>query len=527
MWDPRIAWLLFLVPLVVTLPLIPFLFRHVGFHSLWLLAFDAGGLAMALTYIVIGIKVRRLKTIPAAKLGDVSEALIAGRTFESPGVAILHDDTLELVPIAGESIPLVRKDIVAVREVTWFNGGRLWTKMGLILELEGGARIGVALPRPIGERWKAALSSKSEVGTYTGDRKPTTVFGGRMVTAARWTARVFSLLLMAFYGVFVLAEGLPPVAAQPGGVQLNFAALALMMLGFVIGWKRQGAAALLIASGWTLWHVSEGRMDWNLFQTPLPVAALYGFCWWATRGRQTRVVVTAVILLAALLGLGRLFVPTSVFVRGVVRDAQTGKPVPRAEMWLLPRPAPVGQKGDPPNTRADANGRFTLYVGWYTAPRELAITAPNYASLTTNLGPRVLGQREVKRDFLLQPDAASDEPKQVLGTLPPVVVRTVPATGATDVPPGVTEIRVTFSKPMADGSWSWASAWEDSLPESIGEAHYEPDRRTCVLKVKLEPGRTYAYWLNSGKFRNFQDRDGRAAVPYLLVFRTREGEVSP
>jgi hypothetical protein len=35
------------------------------------------------------------------------------------------------------------------------------------------------------------------------------------------------------------------------------------------------------------------------------------------------------------------------------------------------------------------------------------------------------------------------------------------------------------------------------------------DQRTCVATVKLEPGRTYGFWLNSQEFGNFKDRDGR------------------
>jgi len=54
-----------------------------------------------------------------------------------------------------------------------------------------------------------------------------------------------------------------------------------------------------------------------------------------------------------------------------------------------------------------------------------------------------------------------------------------------------------------------------------GKPKYEDDRRTCVLPVKLEPGKTYAIWVNSPKFRNFKDADGRPAVPYLLIFKTR------
>jgi RNA polymerase sigma-70 factor (ECF subfamily) len=43
-----------------------------------------------------------------------------------------------------------------------------------------------------------------------------------------------------------------------------------------------------------------------------------------------------------------------------------------------------------------------------------------------------------------------------------------------------------------------------------------------VLPVKLEPGKTYAVWVNSEKFGNFKDADGRSAVPYLLVFKTKK-----
>jgi hypothetical protein len=106
-------------------------------------------------------------------------------------------------------------------------------------------------------------------------------------------------------------------------------------------------------------------------------------------------------------------------------------------------------------------------------------------------------------------------------TVAPVVVKTVPEAGSKDVAAGVVEIKVTFSKEMADGSWSWASAWKDSSPEGVGKPHYEADGKTCVLKVKLEPGKTYGYWINSQSFKNFKDKQGRPAVPYLLVFQTK------
>jgi RNA polymerase sigma-70 factor (ECF subfamily) len=91
-----------------------------------------------------------------------------------------------------------------------------------------------------------------------------------------------------------------------------------------------------------------------------------------------------------------------------------------------------------------------------------------------------------------------------------------------DVEPGVAEIRVRFSKEMTDGSWSWGTAWENSSPDIVGKPRYESDHRTCVITVKLEPGRTYGFWINSERFQDFTDKGGRPAVPYLLEFRTKE-----
>jgi RNA polymerase sigma-70 factor (ECF subfamily) len=111
---------------------------------------------------------------------------------------------------------------------------------------------------------------------------------------------------------------------------------------------------------------------------------------------------------------------------------------------------------------------------------------------------------------------------QTVAGLPPVVVETQPVSGVSDVEPGVAEIRVRFSKEMTDGSWSWGTAWENSSPDIVGKPRYESDHRTCVITVKLEPGRTYGFWINSERFQDFTDKGGRPAVPYLLEFRTKE-----
>jgi RNA polymerase sigma-70 factor (ECF subfamily) len=138
----------------------------------------------------------------------------------------------------------------------------------------------------------------------------------------------------------------------------------------------------------------------------------------------------------------------------------------------------------------------------------------------------------IPRDEARKPAREPREPKEVkreekkegvsVKDLPPVVVKTVPQAGDTKVDAArVKEVRVTFSKDMMDKSWTWSQISDETFPKVTGKVRYEKDRRTCVLPVKLEAGKTYAFWLNSEKFQNFKDRDGHPAVPYLLVFETK------
>jgi hypothetical protein len=109
-----------------------------------------------------------------------------------------------------------------------------------------------------------------------------------------------------------------------------------------------------------------------------------------------------------------------------------------------------------------------------------------------------------------------------LDTARPVVTKCVPESGSASVDPGLTEIRVTFSKEMQPGVWSWGMIDKESYPGTSASPRYLDDKRTCTLPVKLEAGKTYAVWINTEKLQNFKDTKGRVAVPYLLVFKTSD-----
>ncbi len=108
------------------------------------------------------------------------------------------------------------------------------------------------------------------------------------------------------------------------------------------------------------------------------------------------------------------------------------------------------------------------------------------------------------------------------GDVYPKVTATSPKNSASDVDPSLSKITVTFSKPMLDKSWSWSYEDKGSFPQTTGQPYYTDDGTTCVLPVKLEPGKRYVIWINTVKFKNFKDRSGNPVEPYKLVFTTRQ-----
>ena len=113
--------------------------------------------------------------------------------------------------------------------------------------------------------------------------------------------------------------------------------------------------------------------------------------------------------------------------------------------------------------------------------------------------------------------------KVTVKSMPPVVVKTFPQAGNTAVDPSIKEIRVTFSKEMMTREmWSWVMISKDTFPKIAGDVKYLEDKKTCVAPVNLEAGKTYVIWFNSKNHNAFRDTDNNPAVPYLLVFQTKE-----
>jgi hypothetical protein len=102
----------------------------------------------------------------------------------------------------------------------------------------------------------------------------------------------------------------------------------------------------------------------------------------------------------------------------------------------------------------------------------------------------------------------------------PKVISLQPPNGATNIDPNLSEIVVTFDRPM-QGGYSFVGGGPN-YPETLGKPAFSPDRKTITLKVKLKPAWRYEFWLNRGRFDSFRSEDGVALDPVHVEFRTSE-----
>lgn len=109
---------------------------------------------------------------------------------------------------------------------------------------------------------------------------------------------------------------------------------------------------------------------------------------------------------------------------------------------------------------------------------------------------------------------------QTSGTSAPKVVRTNPSANAV-IAPGSLVLSVTFSHPMAVGSFSFVQKSKDTFPACAFPAQLSADQRTFTVRCSTEPGRHYEIWFNSPPYMNFKGTNGVPAEPHQLLFSTK------
>lgn len=139
--------------LVAVLIAYPFL----GSESLYLLLAGITGPIFGLTYGIAGKKVQVLKESFSNEDGEMQESLIVIGKIQSPGIVILKESKLRLIPIVGKEVALDTQTIKFVRMVSYFNGKSLIWKQWLVLSTQ--PVLGFALPEPVANQWFTRLNS--------------------------------------------------------------------------------------------------------------------------------------------------------------------------------------------------------------------------------------------------------------------------------------------------------------------------------------------------------------------------------
>jgi hypothetical protein len=111
------------------------------------------------------------------------------------------------------------------------------------------------------------------------------------------------------------------------------------------------------------------------------------------------------------------------------------------------------------------------------------------------------------------------EAEQALDSRRPQVVSLTPTSGARNVDPALKAIQVVFDRPM--NGESNIGPGGPHFPEMTGQPHYDEQRITWTLPVKLKPGWKYEFYLNlPGDYQAFQSEEGVPLKPVLVRFKT-------
>ena len=76
--------------------------------------------------------------------------------------------------------------------------------------------------------------------------------------SVRWAARISGLLLVGLVLLIAIGEGGPPnILAQPLPVQIEFAAMFLMLVAFLVGWRWEAVGGVAAIAGFLLFLATE------------------------------------------------------------------------------------------------------------------------------------------------------------------------------------------------------------------------------------------------------------------------------
>jgi hypothetical protein len=78
----------------------------------------------------------------------------------------------------------------------------------------------------------------------------------------RWIARIIGTVLVGLTLILAIGEGMPNLFTQSFVIQIGFLALALVLSGILLAWRREFPGGILSLVGWFLFVGSES-VNWR------------------------------------------------------------------------------------------------------------------------------------------------------------------------------------------------------------------------------------------------------------------------
>ncbi len=156
-WNDGYLRAFTLVPAVLGLGATVILFPIYGAYALWFSTVIPFGLVFRGIYGVVGSKMDALRRDVGMHDGEAFESLMVIGRVQSPGIAILDDSQLTLIPIVGKRRTIWLANVTVLREGRWLPGKYVWGKWAFILSTPQNKRLAFAVAESVGRRWARAL----------------------------------------------------------------------------------------------------------------------------------------------------------------------------------------------------------------------------------------------------------------------------------------------------------------------------------------------------------------------------------
>lgn len=158
LWEQYFLNLYIVVPALICIFFIGILYPDIDSHSFYFILFIPMGIATRYFFSNIAKKVDILMHCKSAKNGEAVAGLVIVNQKKSPGIVILRDDVIILIPVNGRRRKYKLMNIISIKKAHTLSGCFMWGKIAFFLETSGSTDITFAVPVSVGNRWYTQLT---------------------------------------------------------------------------------------------------------------------------------------------------------------------------------------------------------------------------------------------------------------------------------------------------------------------------------------------------------------------------------